>query len=152
MFIPSHERRIMRHDSEAMVPMDGATHPMDYLNKNRQKVSHPSDEYSETQLDTMSYAELAELSGFSVEEIQRRREKFKMCGRDAVVRTSKNSGTHYRDLAEEHGLTYSRLMSARKRMPDMSLMTLIRELQLNNTLFTQDPTHANVRDRKDTSR
>jgi len=152
MFIPLHERRIMRHDSETMVPMDDATHPMDYLNKDRKRVSHPSDEYSENQLDAMSYAELAELSGYSVEEIQRRREKLKMCGRDAVVRVTKNSGTHYRELADEHGLTYSRLMSARKRMPDMPLTTLIRELQLNNTLFTQEPTHANLRRRNDTTR
>lgn len=152
MFIPSHERRIMRHDSETMVPMDDATHPMDYLNKDRKRVSHPSDSYSENQLDSMSYAELAELSDFSVEEIQRRREKLKMGGRDAVVRVTKNSGTHYRELADEHGLTYSRLMSARKRMPDMPLTTLIRELQLNNTLFTQDTAHANLRRRNDTTR
>lgn len=152
MFIPKHELRVMRHDSETTIPMDDAVHPMDYLDKSRKRAAHPSDAYSEDQLNAMSYVALADLSGFSEEEIQRRREKLRMCGRDAVVRVTKNSGTHYRELADEHGLTYSRLMNARKRMPHLPLTTLIRELQLNNTLFTQETTHATVRDGDDSSR
>jgi len=128
MLIPAHERRVMRHDSETLMHTPSSKSPFDMFQK--AAVSHPSDSYSENELEAMSHSELADLSDFSVTTIRIRREKKGLCARDSVVRATLTSSSHYRALAQDNDITYHKLMAARRKYPDVALTDIVERLKM----------------------
>lgn len=127
MFIPAHERRIMRRNSETLIHTASSITPFDLLHD--YDITHPTDSYSENELEAMSHSVLAKLTTLSVTTIRKRREVNGLCARDAATRKTLTSPSYYHALSTKHGISYHKLMASRRKHPTLSLTTIIENIK-----------------------
>jgi len=83
--------------------------------------------YSEEELSKMSWRELSKLSRFSHQAIRYRVVEMGMSYRDAITKPQTPRTSKVSQLAEEHNLGYSTLMSRKRRNPNVPLEVLAKQ-------------------------